>query len=258
MLVKQAENVVSLLEFFAERRRPATLTEISQQFEWPRSSTFNIISTLLDRGYLYEMQARKGYYPTRLWLELSSAISEADPVPERLTRIVDDLAHKSDETVWLSIPSGMFRVNVMVRESRQQVRVAAKVGDRLPIQAAASGQALMSQMPDKTIDRILQKADYHPYGENTPTSASAVLAQITEGRKRGWFQSAGNYSAGLGGVSIPIVDNSRLLALTIAGPLFRIQNELPRFAAMLYASVTQEYGADYIKSTLMGITPLQE
>lgn len=257
MFVKQTENVLLLLEFFAERPEPATLTQISQHFGWPKSSTFNIISTLVTCGYFYETQDRKGFYPTPLWLQLATAISDADPVPERLARLVNQLADASGETVWLSIPSGMFRLNIMVRESQQQVRVAARVGDRLPIQAAASGQALMSQMPEKTVSRILQKADYHPYGENTPTSAEAVKAQIAAGRQRGWFQSLGNYSAGLGGVSVPVVEGARLLAITIAGPLFRIEGELPRFARMIHEAMAREYGADFIRTKLKGIALLK-
>jgi DNA-binding IclR family transcriptional regulator len=253
MLVKQAENVLSLLDFFADRRAPASLLDISRHFGWPRSSTFNLISTLAEHGFLYEVGGRKGVYPTSLWLELASAISEADPVPERLVRVVGILAERTGETVWLSIASGMARLTILVRESRQSVRVSARIGDRAPIQTAASGQALMSQMTDAEVERILRKADFHPYAENTPTSAEAVREQIALGRERGWFVSAGNFSSGLGGVAVPVVDNTRLFAVTVAGPLFRIESELPRFAELIYQAVADVYGPDHSRKTLTGM-----
>lgn len=58
MDVKQVVNALELIEFFATHRRPATLAEISKHFGWPRSSTFNLLGTLANRGYLYEPRAR--------------------------------------------------------------------------------------------------------------------------------------------------------------------------------------------------------
>lgn len=256
MLVKQAENVLLLLDFFAARQAPASLADISRHFGWPRSSTFNLISTLAERGFLYEVGGRKGFYPTSLWLELASAVSEADPVPDRPARIVELLAKRTGETVWLSIASGMFRLTILVRESYQPVRVSARTGDRAPIQAAASGQALMSQMAEVDVERILRKADFHPYAENTPVSPQAVRDQIAWGREQGWFRSAGNFSSGLGGVAVPVVDDGRLFAVTVAGPLFRIESELPRFAGMIYDAVAEVYGPDHSRKTLSGIKKL--
>src|SRR5215467_14375968 len=64
MIVRQAANVLDLLEFFVRRKEPATLSEIADSLGWPRSSTFNLIQTLVDRGYLYEPRPRSGYYPS--------------------------------------------------------------------------------------------------------------------------------------------------------------------------------------------------
>ena len=67
MQVRRAANVIELLEFFAERGGPATLAEIADGLGWPRSSTFNLVGTLLDRGYLYEPSLRGSYYPSPRW-----------------------------------------------------------------------------------------------------------------------------------------------------------------------------------------------
>ena len=48
MLVKQAANVLELMEYFARRRRPATLAEIADDLGWPRSSTFNLVGTIAE------------------------------------------------------------------------------------------------------------------------------------------------------------------------------------------------------------------
>ncbi len=88
MKVKQATNVLDLLEFFAKHRRPATLAEVSKLLEWPRSSTFNLLGTLVARGFLYELRARSGYYPSPLWFSQLQQIESADPIPEHLGELL--------------------------------------------------------------------------------------------------------------------------------------------------------------------------
>ena len=67
MIVRQAANVLEILEYFARTKRPATLAELASHFGWPRSSTFNLLTTLTEKGYLYEPRPRAGYYPTPRW-----------------------------------------------------------------------------------------------------------------------------------------------------------------------------------------------
>ena len=81
MLVRQADNVLSILEFFAERQGPATVADLTAHFGWPRSSTFNMVATLVERGYLYEPRARGAYYPTARWQVMAQAVAAAQPVP---------------------------------------------------------------------------------------------------------------------------------------------------------------------------------
>ena len=60
--------------------------------------------------------------------------------------------HETGETIWVSAPSGLFAVFLDVAESPAAVRYAARPGKRVPIHVTATGQALMSQMPDRDRD----------------------------------------------------------------------------------------------------------
>lgn len=237
MAVKQIENLLLLLEFFADRQRPATLADVVAHFGWPRSSAFNILSTLTEQGYLYEPRARSGYYPTHRWSQVAMAFGEGEPIPERLIQVMTDLAAETGETVCISAPSGLFAVFLEVIESPKSIRYAAKPGKRVPIHATASGQALLSQYPDHDLEILLRKVKFERYGEGTPISIQEVLSQIEAGRQRGWFQSASHYSPDLGGVAVPVVERSRIFALTIAGPLFRVADKAERHATLLQKTI---------------------
>jgi hypothetical protein len=139
MLNRQAANVLDLLEYFARRRRPATLAEIADENGWPRSSTFNIVSTLADRGYPYEPAVRGGYYPSPRWLGMAQTVADAEPLPEALQALVARIAQESGETTAIGAPAGTSAIFLFVVELAQPIRYFAQVGHRLPIQARATG-----------------------------------------------------------------------------------------------------------------------
>ncbi|MFT0849309.1 IclR family transcriptional regulator [Achromobacter sp. F4_2707] len=227
---KQAANVLELLEFFAAHQRPATLADIARHFDWPRSSTFKLLGTLKNRGYLYEPQPKGGYYPTPLLATLAGKIESAQPLPEHTQTLLEKLAAATQETVVLAAANDTFATFVATIESPHAVRYAAAVGKRVPLHATATGRALLSQMDDKTRASILRKTTFEVYSPTTLTSAAAVEKEIQVSRERGWFIGDGGYTPELGGVAMPFPLEGRCFALLIAGPIQRIQ---PRMAELV-------------------------
>lgn len=239
MTVRQARNVLRLLEFFAERKAPATLAEIAGAFGWPRSSAHNILTTLAEEGFLYEPRARAGFYPTPRWLQLAREVADAEPIPEALIRIIHQLAAETGETVWISAPSGLHAVMLVVVESRAPIRYAARSGDRVPLHATASGQALLSRMPPRDVDVLLRRVEFVRHAAHTPMTRAAVTRALAAGKARGWFSSASGYSPDLGGVAAPVEVAGRLFAVTVAGPLFRVEARMADSGAALAAALAE-------------------
>jgi len=256
MTVRQIENTLALLEFFAERQEPATLADVVRHFGWPRSSAFNILTTLVEAGYLYEPRARGGFYPSSRWQQLSTAFAEGEPVPDALRNIMLRLSEMTGETIWVSAPSGLFAVFLDVIESPAAVRYAAAPGKRVPIHITASGQALLSQMPARDVEVLLRRAAYGTWGPNAPTDIAGVEELMRIGRARGWFRSASYYSPDLGGVAVPVVMGDRIYSITVAGPLFRVEDKAQDHAAALYDAIAEELGPDYLARTLTDMQPL--
>ena len=254
MLVRQVENVLDLLEFFAERGKPTSLAEVSQHFGWPRSSAYNLLSTLNARGYLYEPSWRGKYYPTPRWLAISQQISAAEPVPEELIRLGQELRDLTGETVCIGAAAGQSVVFLEVLASPARVRYAAEVGQRIPIHATASGWSILSQWTASQRASLLRKVEFERYGEGTPMSVDAVEDRIRSGLHNGWFKSASSYSVDLGGVSIPLIVANRVYSFTVAGPLNRVEERMPELARTIHDAVTRHFGADYLATAIPNLT----
>lgn len=235
--VRQISNMLDVLEYFAATGRPAGLKELAEHFGWPRSSTFNIIDTLVERGFLYEPRPRGGFYPTPRWLSLAQEIDAAEPLPRVLESMVHDLARDLDETTWIAAPTGQNAVILCVAASSQSVRYVAEPGKQLPLFATATGHALLSLLTPRQLEAALRHAAFHRYGPGTPMTVNEVKERIEAGRARGWFESASNFSPDLGGVSIPLSLDGRVYAITTAGPLFRFSHRTDAVAQAMQRAI---------------------
>ena len=233
MIVRQAANALQILEFFAERQRPANAAEIADALGWPRSSTFKLVGTLAGMGYLYEPLPRGGHYPSPRWLELAEKVSQADPLPAELEPLIRDVMQESGETVAISAPAGAHAMFVAVAESRQPVRYFARVGDRVPIHASSAGRALLAQMRAEEREALYRRVDFTSYSATTPMTPESVEAELAEAAARGWHQSNAEYTPDLAGVAVPLAYAGRRLSIVVVGPVSRCLERRAETAALL-------------------------
>jgi DNA-binding IclR family transcriptional regulator len=233
MIVKQVQNALQILEFFAARKSPAGLSEIADRFGWPRSSTFNLIETLLRAGYVYEPRHRGGYYPTHRLLTLAQTAVAHGPVSEDLHAMLANVAAALGETAVLVGMSGGCGVFLDVIESSFPIRYIAEIGQRVPLHATSAGRALLSILPAADRAALLRKANYVRFAPETLMSAAAVEAEIALSQRRGYFLNDNGYSLDLLGVAIPLDVPDRHLCLLVAGPSYRTQAQVETLASLL-------------------------
>lgn len=237
MKVSQVENLLALLELFAREKAPRTLTALAQQLGMPKSSAFNLIHTLLDRGFIYETRRRGGYYPTRRLLDLANRIAEGDPFLQSIHCYLDGLAAETGETALLSVREHEDVIYVDVVESSSPIRYSAKVGDRRPIFTASSGKAILSSLEPKARAATLQAA------AAAAGAAPAVLAELAEelaaSARRGWCEDCARTAPDVMGIGVPLVCGERSFGLAVAGPIYRMQGRREELARSLQSVASE-------------------
>lgn len=233
MIVRQAENVLQLLEHFAKVKQPLSLADIAEAMEWPRSSTFNLLTTLEHHGFLYQPRPRKGYYPTPRWMSLLKGISETELLPDEICRATQDVASETGETAAVAAPAGTNAVLLYVVESAAPVRFSAEVGYQVPIHATSTGRALLAQYTSSERASVLKKVNFVKYSHRSLMSADQVEAEIKRAVKRGWHENIEGHSVDLIGVAMPVALPDRCLSLVVGGPSSRMRQRVPQIAAIL-------------------------
>jgi IclR family transcriptional regulator, acetate operon repressor len=237
MSVKQVGHCLDLIELFARDRAPKTLTQVAVQLGVPKSSTFNLLRTLLVRGYVYEVRQRAGYYPTRRLYDLALDIAEGDPVAARIHSELEALARQTGETVILAARHGDQVVYVDVIESSAPVRYAARAGDHRPVYATSGGKAILSTYEEPQLSELLASFTYVRHRLGTVGDAGALARDLAASRERGWFSNLSEFTPDVTGIGLPLTVAGRRFGLSVAGPKFRMDGRHAEVAAAIGAAV---------------------
>jgi DNA-binding IclR family transcriptional regulator len=233
MNVKTAGRTLDLFEAFARERKPLSLSQIARAIGAPVSSCFGIVRTLEARGYLYEVKARGGFYPTKLLFEHARAISSHDPLVERFVPLLEKLRDQTGETVLMSKRLDRQAVYLEVLESPHSIRYSPKVGEFKPLHASASGKALLGGMPPQDCADLIARMKLSRVTPHSITSRAALEADLQQGRTRGWYLTRGETVADLMAVAVPVGVNGEVYSVALAGPMNRMEGDLKRYTKLL-------------------------
>jgi IclR family transcriptional regulator, acetate operon repressor len=233
MNVKTAGRTLDLFEAFARAAKPLSLSQLARAIGAPVSSCFGIVRTLEARGYLYEVKARGGFYPTKLLYEHARVIAGHDPLSEHLVPLLEKLRDQTGETVLVSKRLERQAVYLEVLESPHSIRYSPKVGEFRPLHASASGKALLGSLAPAARSALLAGMKLPRVTSRTITSRAALEADLEKGRARGWYLTRGETVPDLMALSVPVAVNGEIYSVALAGPIHRMDGALKRHAKLL-------------------------
>jgi IclR family transcriptional regulator, acetate operon repressor len=233
MNVKTAGRTLDLFEAFAREQKPLSLSQLARAIDMPVSSCFGIVRTLEARGYLYEVKARGGFYPTKLLFEHARAIASHDPLVERFVPLLEKLRDLAGETVIMSKRLDTQAIYLEILESQHSIRYSPQIGELKPLHASASGKALLGGMTPQSRGELLARMKLVKVTPHTITTRTALEADLEHGRARGWYLTRGENIADLMAIAVPVSVNGETYSIALAGPMNRMEGEAKRHAKLL-------------------------
>jgi IclR family transcriptional regulator, acetate operon repressor len=221
--MKTADRTLEIFEAFAEAKHPLSLSELARLIDSPISSCHGLLRTLQKSGYMYALDVRRRYYPTRRLFEVGSAIAAHDPIVERLVSILEKLRAETDETVLLGQRQDKHIVYLHVLESSQMIRYAAPVGAIKPLPSTAIGKAFLGEMTDEELAAYLTNLEHVQVTPSTITKTDQLLADIQRSRKRGYFVTRGENIPDVMAIARTCEMDGEMLAIAVAGPIHRLE-----------------------------------
>ncbi len=202
-------HALDVLGLLARHTEPMAAAQIAGALGVPRSSTYRILATLSDRGYVSHLResGRFGLGPAAY--ELGSAYRRQAPLQRiaapLLARLVDQTTHNSH----LAILHGRDVLYVVEERAAGRPRLVTDVGVRLPAELTASGLAMLAALPRPQVLALYPDSSALVQRVGTgPRSLRQLRELLRDVRRRGYALESGTVTAGLASVAVAVLDHT--------------------------------------------------
>ncbi len=226
LTIQSVERALAILEEFSVREKELGVTEIAKRVGLNKSTCFNLINTLLQKGYL-EQNPDNGKYRLSLKIFQLGKIYEAGLELREIAKpFLQELVDKTGETVHLVIRDRREAVYIEKVEGPSAIKIISQIGTRVNLHCTGVGKVLLAFLPSEYIERLTQ----HPlkkFTENTITDKEKLLAHLREIKEKGYSIDDEEIEVGLRCVAAPIFDHRKevIAAISVSGPTSRMTYE---------------------------------
>jgi DNA-binding IclR family transcriptional regulator len=226
--VKSAGRAFDVLEFVAKSSAAPSFVALCKALSIPKSSMFNMLTTLIDRGYLEFADERQTQYKLGFMLkELAANARKAETYADRAQPLLKNLSAGLKETTGYYERRGAYVECVATETGMQSLTYTMNIGDRVRLYGNSSGKAILASLDESELDSYLKTAEFIPYTEKTLNSAKAVRSEVAKIRKAGIAKAAGEYLPGITAFAVAVYDGDTLAgAISVAVPDIRYTKAL--------------------------------
>jgi IclR family acetate operon transcriptional repressor len=219
-VVRSVARALDILDMLQNEADGVPLARITQAVDLPKSSVFRYLSTLADRGYVLQDPATGDY---RLGMGfVPSHTRHLQVLSARARPLLERLRDRFGETVNLAVLDGNRIAYVEILESTRAMRLAARVGDRVPVHSSALGKTICARMADAEIAQILRAEGMPRLTGNTITTVSGFLSEIAGVRERGWAMDDREHEEDGRCVAVAVPGGRIPAAISLSAPAARL------------------------------------
>jgi IclR family KDG regulon transcriptional repressor len=193
-----------VLELLANSRIPLGVTEIANLLKRNKSTVFNIVHTLLDRGYLDSVPDNK----VILGLKFHDLSRLADPwavIISKVRPFLEEINRQTRLSVFLGLRSGQKAVIIDKVDSPRGIKVSSEIGMQIPLVAGSHGLALLSQLSDRQLAEILSEGKIKPFTAKSWTTLARLKRAIKKTREDRLAYDDEGYLEGIRSLATPLL-----------------------------------------------------
>jgi len=230
-LVPSTLRAMRILEFLARSERGASVSNVSRSLALPKSSTYLLLKTLEQEGYL-QRSAWSGrfYFGVRLVRLCRSALANLDLREVARPRLTN-LMRQTGITVHLAILEGNEAVIIDRISPAGSSAGADWVSRRLDVNCTGVGKALAAYLPDEQLEALITTQRFARHNDNSIVTVPGLKRELCKVRQQGYALDDEEDEIGVRCVGVPILDRNQqaFAAISLAGtteliPLERVQS----------------------------------
>jgi DNA-binding IclR family transcriptional regulator len=238
---ESSRKVLGILAYFGANRPFATIDELAQAIDVPKSTAYRYVSLLREMNFITD-NGRGGYHLAPFVLQMGAAAEAAMSYIDIAYPIMENLCESTGETVLLLRRVGDTGVCISRVESTNPIRLFFEVGRALPLHLGAPSKVLLANIP------LRERTAYLARVAKADPAMNARLAQFVEDldeiRETGIAISRAEITPDIWAVAASVVDGNRVVAsIAVAGPAYRLHDSFPSSIKMLTSAAAQQISA---------------
>jgi IclR family KDG regulon transcriptional repressor len=246
--VPAVSRALDILELFLDRPS-LSAPQITEKLGLPRTTVHELLTTLVDRGYLESVAGAPTKFRLGMRLfQLGSQFTDRLDLVREAQDAAGDIAAACDETVHVAVLDGTNVVYVAKVDSTHPVRMVSSVGRRLPAHLTAVGKMLLSALPVEALDaRFPRGATLPGMTPRSITSPTKLRTHLNQVREEGvaWDDCESNDAVRCVAAGIRDHTGRMVAAMSISAPIIRWTDDLAAEWAKLIRA-----GADALSQRL--------
>lgn len=225
-IIPSVKRAFEILELFMDGTRSFSVPEITVRLKLPRTTTHELVQTLLACGYLEkdDRQTRRFNLGLRAF-ELGSIYAAQVDIAEDGLKVAKKVSKACDETVQMAIRNGTDAVFIIRVDSSHVLRLVSAVGSRLPAHCTGVGKMLLSALNDEELSALYAgKRRLSGMTDNSIASLKELLGEMAEIRAQGYAYDDCESNVDSRCVAAPVYDHNGQMcaAMSITVPVTRM------------------------------------
>lgn len=240
-------KAVALLEAVVRAGGPVSLADLSSKLALPKPTAHRLARLLEKAGLLQKNPLTRRYLVGSAFLDLGLYALMSAPANLHRRRLLERLSVKLGETVNLGILSGDVVIYLDRVEASWPLRMDFKPGSRVPFHCTANGKLLAAWARPALRERLLRSQTFPAHTPHTLVTRAALLAELSEIRRRGYSEDNEEFLAGVCCLAVPVRDRrgAVVAGLAVSAPSARFNLERARAHLSDLLAVAEELGTEF-------------
>ncbi|QDW40508.1 IclR family transcriptional regulator [Bradyrhizobium sp. KBS0727] len=210
-----------ILESYTSSKQGWGIRELGRALDIDAATTYRMVSTLADRGYLEQNPETQKYHLGPKVVQLAANYATHNSLIEISLRIFAKYESQFPYNFYVGVMGSDDVTYIAVYESRGPLKITTEVGQSVSLFGSAMGRLLISFESDDFIENLLAKKPIEKITPLTLTSPKDLMRQIRQIRKNGYAVNRGEIYEEIAAVATPITgfDGTVVAGLALCFPL---------------------------------------
>lgn len=221
-MVKSGQSIsraLDIIESLSKKKEGYGVTELSNIVGLHKSTTYRILISLQDRGYVRKNSDSGKYHLTMRIVQLSSAFLDQVQLRTESHPYLKALAMETKQTVHLGILQGIDITYVEKVMAYNNIRTYAQIGMSIPAYRTGMGKALIAALPPNQREELISRIEFKPLLPNTLTDPDKFRKALTQVSENGYAIDDIENEAGIRCIASVVRDytGKAIAAVSISG-----------------------------------------